>query len=28
VGGRLHPRLVSNERCFGSAGMTVIEYSG
>jgi 4,5-DOPA dioxygenase extradiol len=26
VGDRLRPRLVSNERCFGSAGMTVVEY--
>ncbi|MCI4356586.1 MAG: hypothetical protein L3K18_05525 [Thermoplasmata archaeon] len=28
VGRRLRPHLVSNERCFGSAGMTVIEFSG
>jgi 4,5-DOPA dioxygenase extradiol len=26
VGTRFRARLVSNERCFGSAGMTVIEY--
>ncbi len=26
LGDRFAPRLVSNERCFGSAGMTVVEY--
>jgi 4,5-DOPA dioxygenase extradiol len=26
VGHRFRPKLVSNERCFGSAGMTVLEY--